>query len=257
MKIKTNASRFRDFRKKLFRSSSPETVAVEICALAKMLTISMFSSEISYQVKQLFNGETCNHFMPDIFDTLCNCPGSCAGTDWNPDNSTESAPDNLLMYIFTDQGMRGCQSACRETEGCEYYTLSRKRYINNYYVPLEAVSGEFRCFLWTSCEEFIIPEGSTFYASEHPKVKPENSDSTYDRFTWSNHFSGPKVCSKWDQACPTVVDDTGSDTFYDYEVTIAEWQVNTVWSGFPYTCFAGNISLVPEGKKKNKKKDRK
>ena len=103
MKIKTNASRFRDFRKKLFRSSSPETVAVEICALAK--TISMFSSEISYQVKQLFNGETCDHFMPDIFDTLCNCPGSCAGTDWNPDNSTESAPDNLLMYIFTDQGM--------------------------------------------------------------------------------------------------------------------------------------------------------
>ena len=46
-------------------------------------------------------------------------------------------------------------------------------------------------------------------------------DSIYAIYTWSDHFSGPKDCSQWDQTCPTVQTEDGSD----------DWDKETYFGG--------------------------
>ena len=70
----------------LFRPSDPVKVAIEICTQAKGLKI--VSDQLSRRRQEplvietldLFSGDTCDQFLPDIFAPIC----SCVGTWGNP-----------------------------------------------------------------------------------------------------------------------------------------------------------------------------
>ena len=130
--------------------------------------------------------------MPDIFGSLCSCVGSCSPRNFDPTDDTDS---NLLLHFHTDQGLRGCQDACKRTEGCEFYTHSRMSYFED---PLKyqeiPTSPVFHCFLWRKCDTFFIPNTS-----------PSATD-----FQWLDLRSGPKDCSLYTQKCPVVKNASGT-----------------------------------------------
>ena len=186
---------------KILRSSSPVTKAIKICALAKLLQWYKEGGAAYYplsywdgpsiflrpEVYDLFSGETCDDFMPDVFGSLCTCAGTCAPVDYDPTDKSADRPNNLLHHFATENGLWECQDACRNTTACEFYTHSS---VSEYF-PTSNYD-IFHCFLWRSCDSFQFSRESVYPATW----------ATYPVVPISVHWSGPKDCSVYDQLCP-------------------------------------------------------
>ena len=179
-----------DYRKYHLRAFDPVTRAIGICALAKVIQFHQVgeyegSDFTTPEVVNLFSGDspsTCDHFMPDIFGSLCSCIGTCAPRNVD---ATSVADPNLILHFHTDRGLWGCQDACRRTVSCEFYTLSKASFFegqDNKYKEIPSLS-VFQCFLWRKCDSFIVPRHSNLL-----------------KYEWS----GPKDCALYDQICPIV-----------------------------------------------------
>ena len=187
--IETNITDTNDYRSFILRAYSPATRAIEVCALAKIIQFHRYYSEDSEfatpEAVNLFSGDsppTCDHFMPDIFGSLCSCIGTCAPRNVD---ATSVADPNLILHFHTDRGLWGCQDACRRTVSCEFYTLSKASFFegqDNKYKEIPSLS-VFQCFLWRKCDSFIVPRHSNLL-----------------KYEWS----GPKDCALYDQICPIV-----------------------------------------------------
>ena len=176
----------------MFRAPNPVAKAVEICSLAKYvqiynsyprLTAAQISAHsclppTSVSKTPLFSSgpEVCDNFLPDLFKQICRCVGRCKNIN-----------KNKIRHFFTEDGLWGCQNACRNEKGCEFYTLSRP---NPDYILDVGAPDVNRCTLWRHCDAFEIPEDSTTRAT-----------------SVSDHWSGPALCQKWKQFCPKL---TGS-----------------------------------------------
>ena len=136
--------------------------------------------------------QTCDHFMSDIFGSLCSCVGSCGSRYFDPTNDTSS---NLILHFHSHRGLWGCQDACRRTEGCEFYTHSKMSYFKEQDKHAEIPTAPiFHCFLWKNCDNFFIPNTS-------PHGRGSN---------WLDLRSGPKDCTRHTQKCPIVKDRFGT-----------------------------------------------
>ena len=171
----------------LLRASTPVTRAIEVCALAKVIQFHKVgeikeSSFTTPEAVNLFSGDspsTCDHFMPDIFGSLCSCVGTCAPPNYDPTSDTNP---NLILDFETDKGLWGCQNECKQTENCEFYThysvhsffKEQDKYIQD--PPV------FYCSLWKKCDKFVVPVESG----------------------WLDIRSGPKDCALYTQKCPIV-----------------------------------------------------
>ena len=190
----TNITDAGDYKKFILRASSPVTRAIYLCALAKLYQFAKHNNftDLVNLGELIDSGQTCDSFMPDIFGSLCSCVGSCGGRYFDPTNDTDS---NLILHFHTDQGLWGCQDACKRTEGCEFYTHSRMSYFED---PLKyqeiPTSPVFHCFLWRKCDTFFIP----------------NTFSTARGYNWLDLRSGPKDCSLYTQKCPVVKNALGT-----------------------------------------------
>ena len=172
----------KEWQRFMFRASNPVAKAVEMCSLAKYVQLRNANPSIaaSEKVTPLFSSgpEVCDDFLPDLFKPTCRCVGRCK----NPESNR-----NKIRHFFTEEGLWGCQNACKNENGCQFYTLSRP---NPEYILDVGAPDVQRCTLWKQCDSFEIPEGST----------------TRDNSV-SDHWSGPAVCGSWDQTCPKL---TGS-----------------------------------------------
>ena len=177
----------------LLRASTPVTRAIAVCALAKVIQFHKVgeikeSSFTTPEAVNLFSGDspsTCDHFMPDIFGSLCSCVGSCA-TNRNFDPYTDS-DSNLILHFYTGKGLWGCQDACKRTKNCEFYTHSELSFFPGAFKEQDKYkeipdSPVFHCLLWKHCDNFFIPD-----EPGHWQV-----------------ISGPKDCSLYTQLCPVV-----------------------------------------------------
>ena len=114
----------KDYKKKYLRASNPVARAIEVCALAELIQFHKVQkypgSDIFASQNDLFarGSSTCDHFLPDIFASLCTCAGSCAPEHFDPDHD-EDPPSNLILHFLTSDGLWGCQDACRNTEHCK------------------------------------------------------------------------------------------------------------------------------------------
>ena len=175
-----------DVTRFLFRASTALQTAIEICALAKrqsrLKALKDTSPNLQIVVEDLFGSETCDHFLPDIFEPVsCRCVGTCASTTVRRSNGL---PKNHLDHFAATGGLIGCQNACQDREGCEFFTLSHKN--GGFNVPI--------CWLWKSCTQFRIPDKSTSYYNKNDK-------------TWviSDHWSAPRDCSEQrTTSCPLL-----------------------------------------------------
>ena len=209
----TNITDVGDFKKFILRASSPVTRAIALCAQAKanqfwkinnfaeLVTLGNLSDSI----------QTCDRFMPDIFGSLCSCVGSCGPRNFDPTDDTDS---NLLLHFHTDQGLWGCQDACKRTVGCEFYTHSKMSYFEEQTKYAEIpTSPVFHCFLWSKCDTFFIP-------NSRPKAIGDD---------WLDLRSGPKDCSLYTQKCPIVKNVLGTleslPTGYTLETTCQEGDI--------------------------------
>lgn len=167
----------------ILRAFSPFTRALALCTQAKT---NQFARINDPSLSSSNPEQTCDSFMPDIFGSLCSCVGSCSPRYFDPTNDTDS---NLILHFHTDQGLWGCQDACKRTGGCEFYTHSRMSYFEEQFKYAEIPSSPvFQCFLWRKCDTFFIP--NTF------------PNAFYD--DWLDLRSGPKDCSLYTQKCPIV-----------------------------------------------------
>ena len=163
----------------MFRAYNPVGTAIEICSLAKFIDIQKYFFDSTKEaVPQDFDvfpsGATCDHFLPDIFSTICRCVGTCKEQD-----------SNLIRLFYTEGGLWSCQTACKAEDGCEFYTLSRPD------SPAGVGDPDIQqCKLWSSCDTFTIPKGSTGYKDRGKTII-------------SDHWSGPKTCNK-EQKCPLL-----------------------------------------------------
>ena len=170
-----------EWQRFMFRASNPVAKAVEICSLAKYVQLHNAHPNISSSDKiSLFSSgpEVCDDFLPDLFKPTCRCVGRCK----NPESSK-----NKIRHFFTEEGLWGCQNACKNEKECQFYTLSRP---NPEYILDVGAPDVQRCTLWKHCDSFEIPVGST----------------TRDNSV-SDHWSGPAACGSWNQTCPKL---TGS-----------------------------------------------
>ena len=188
----------KDYKKKHLRASNPVARAVEVCALAELIQfhkIQNYSgSDVFANHSDLFSGDssTCDHFMPDIFGSLCTCVGSCAPGQFDPTRDKDS-PANLILHFLTNDGLWGCQDACRNTENCEFYTYSKVNFFGTAQYAETPAFPVFQCFLWKSCDIFTIPiQGIYPYADQ----------------SISDHWSGPRDCTLYKQKCPVVSSDS-------------------------------------------------
>ena len=167
----------------MFRASNPVAKAVEICSLAKFVQIVKYHPNIpaSEKITPFFSSgpEVCDTFLPDLFKPTCRCVGKCRNVG------------NKIRHFFTEEGLWGCQNACKKEEECEFYTLSRP---NSDYILEEGAPDVHRCILWRHCDAFEIEEGSTTRST-----------------SVSDHWSGPAVCGTWDQTCPILVGSSYSE----------------------------------------------
>ena len=174
----------------MFRAPNPVAKAVEICSLAKYVQIfnaypKLKTAKISTHTclppttvssaSSLFSSgpQVCDNFLPDLFKQICRCVGRCKNID-----------KNKIRHFFTEEGLWGCQNACRNEKGCEFYTLSRP---NPDYILDVGAPDVNRCTLWRHCDAFEIPEASTTRGS-----------------SVSDHWSGAAMCQKWKQKCPKL-----------------------------------------------------
>ena len=183
--INTTLTLTYDYRPFHLRASTPVTRAIEVCALAKVIQFHRVSEYVGSEFKtpeaaSLFDSpSTCDHFMPDIFGSLCSCVGSCAPRNYDP---TSEADPNLILHFQTHRGLWGCQDACKQTENCEFYTHSKLSYFEEQDkyadIPGDPV---FHCFLWKKCDNFFVPV----------------------QLAWLDLRSGPKDCTLYNQMCGT------------------------------------------------------
>ena len=178
----------------MFRATNPVAKAVEICSLAKWVKIQAAAPITTDSCLPPTNSKTtlfssgpevCDNFLPDLFKPTCRCVGRCKNIN-----------SNKIRHFFTEEGIWGCQSACKTEEGCNFYTLSRP---NPDYILDVGAPDVHRCILWRHCDSFEIPKDST--------TRPSSV---------SDHWSGPASCGSWDQTCPEL---TGSS--YDQVSTFS------------------------------------
>ena len=124
--VNTNITKVTEnYKYKYLRASNPATRAKEVCALAEMIqfhTVHNYLGPFTPH-SDLFSGgsPTCDHFMPDIFGSLCSCVGSCTTGEFSdPADSNRDPPPNLILHFQTNEGLWGCQDACKKTENCEF-----------------------------------------------------------------------------------------------------------------------------------------
>ena len=184
-----------DFKKKILRASSPVERAIALCAQAKANQWARNNTDLVTLPELSDSEQTCDSFMPDIFGSLCSCVGSCSPRNFDPANDTDS---NLILHFHTDQGLWGCQDACKQTGGCEFYTHSKLSYFEEQtkYAEIPA-SPVFHCFLWRKCDSFFIPNTRPNSANEEDPFQATDDD-------WLDLRSGPKDCSLLTQNCPIV-----------------------------------------------------
>ena len=184
----------KDYKKKYLRASNPVTRAIAVCALAELI---QFHKVQKYPDSGIFLGQSdlfsrdsssCDHFMPDIFVNLCSCAGSCAPEHFDPTREKDS-PSNLILHFLTNDGLWGCQDACRNTENCEFYTHSKVNYFGTTQYAETPAFPVFQCFLWKSCAIFTIPIQGIY---------------PYTDQSISDHWSGPRDCTLYKQKCPVV-----------------------------------------------------
>ena len=178
-----------DYKNKYLRASSPVTRAIEACALAEQIqfhTVHNYQSGAFFEHRDLFSNQTCDHFMPDIFGSLCSCVGSCAPENFDPIDSDREPPENLILHFLTSEGLWGCQDACKKTEHCEFYTHSIVKFNKTKYAVTPAAP-IFQCYLWKSCDTFTLPFQGMFPLSGN---------------VLSENWSGPRDCAAHEQKCP-------------------------------------------------------
>ena len=194
--IFSNTKKYTD---QILRSFSPSSRAIKLCALAKLIQWYREDGDKYYTGQQpptiftksethgLFSSEapTCDNFMPDIFGSLCNCVGTCAPPGYN---ATSSYTSNLIWHFETDNGLWECQDVCRQTSQCEFWTHSSF----SSYFPRSNFD-IFHCFLWRSCDIFSFSKENVIPGTLKQSVPAV-----------SEHWSGPKDCSKYQMACPVV-----------------------------------------------------
>ena len=191
------------FRMNILRASNPVTRAIALCAQAKANQWARNNTHLLTLGELSDSEQTCDSFMPDIFQSLCSCVGSCSPRYFDPTNDTNVNSDsNLILHFHTDRGLRGCQDACKRTEGCEFYTHSK---LSNFedqtkYAEIPA-SPVFHCFLWRKCDSFFIPNTRPNAANESLS-EDQLLQATHDG--WLDLRSGPKDCSLFTQNCPIV-----------------------------------------------------
>ena len=204
-----------DIDRFIFRASKPVTMAIEICAQAKLLSYlknifplydfyqSIEIPKILTQTIDLFSGETCDPFLPDIFAPLCSCVGTCG----DPSLNRIHLSPNLITYFYSDKlkrdkpGMWGCQAACQEEDDCKFWTLSKVYEGNTKYDDYNQDSDVHRCYLWRNCDQFYIPAGTTNNPFAFEAGRPYN--------IITDHWSGIKNCTNYNRDCPLVNGSTG------------------------------------------------
>ena len=178
-----------DYKNKYLRASSPVTRAIEACALAEQIQfhkVHKYQSGAFFEHSDLFSNQTCDHFMPDIFGSLCSCVGSCAPENFDPIDSDREPPENLILHFLTSEGLWGCQDACKNTENCEFYTHSIVKFDKTQYAETPAAP-IFQCYLWKSCDTFTLP-----FLGMYPMAGNVISEN----------WSGPRNCAAYEQKCP-------------------------------------------------------
>ena len=137
--------------------------------------------------------------MPDIFGSLCSCVGICARLDFDP--KSDPSDPNLILYFETDAGLWGCQDACKQTENCEFYTHSKALYFEdqNKYAEIPGHPVSY-CFLWKRCDNFSISDTADLPGNIDPWILD------FPNKAWLDVRSGPKNCTRYNQACPIVKD---------------------------------------------------
>ena len=192
--IVSNVTNTGDFKNFILRASSLVTRAISLCAQAKVNQLWKVNVNVSVNYADLVTlaelgnepEQTCDSFMPDIFGSLCSCIGGCVPRHFDPTNDTDP---NLILHFHTDQGLWGCQDACKRTEECEFYTHSKLSNFEDQTKYAEIpTSPVFHCFLWRNCDTFFIP-------NTRPKATGDG---------WLDLRSGPKDCSLYTQKCPVV-----------------------------------------------------
>ena len=178
----------------MFRATNPVAKAVELCSLAKLIQI-VNAGPTKEKLPALFGSgpEVCDQFLPDLFRPTCRCVGRCRNTN-----------RNKIRHFFTEEGLWGCQNACKNEDGCKFYTLSRP---NPDYILDIGAPDVNRCILWKECDSFEIPEGST-----------TRNNSV------SDHWSGAAECGLWDQKCPLL-----EELAYDEE-SESHYQSTSPWT---------------------------
>ena len=191
--VNTNITKVTEnYKYKYLPASNPVTRAIEVCALAEMIqfhTVHNYLGPFTPH-SDLFSGgpPTCDHFMPDIFGSLCSCVGSCTTGEFSdPADSNRDPPPNLILHFQTNEGLWGCQDACKKTENCEFYTHSKVASFNSAFYAEKPDFPLFQCFLWKSCDNFTLPFDGMFPFSGN---------------TISDNWSGPRDCSRFKQKCP-------------------------------------------------------
>ena len=192
----------------LFRAFDPVTTAIEICAMAKIAAVGIALQEFDFANNtadpklSIFNGQTCDSFLPDLFSDTPRCSAHCVPDGYTvPVKQGDAPPPNLISYFNSEDplldrpGLWGCQKVCYETEGCEWWTLERVDLVDDPLVLVQGPPNVNRCYLWRSCEKWSFPSPGGGYLT-----------TGNTQYVVSAYWSGPKDPSKTDLTgkCPLV-----------------------------------------------------
>ena len=173
------------------------------------------------------NSATVQLYFPHFSDAIYfRCVGTCSNNiNWKPGDiplpgQAQTRPSNLLKYFYSDNdsthkpGLWSCWNACNSTARCTHYTLSRVTETDSkFYHNQRAGAPDVNiCFLWTNCNTFTIPEGTTDYFGKGSKVINRL------HLILSDHWSGAKDCDKWQESCPLLND-------VSYQVGSSTWNI--------------------------------
>ena len=87
--------------------------------------------------------------------------------------------------------MWGCQVACQEEDRCQFWTLSKVYEGSTKYNENNLGSDIQRCYLWSSCETFYIPAGTTNNPVAFDAGRPTNIIADHWRASlWSHSLVG-------------------------------------------------------------------
>ena len=180
------------------------------------------------------------------------CVGTCSNNvNWKPGDipppgQAQTRPSNLLKYFYSDNddthkpGLWSCWNACNSTAKCTHYTLSRVTETDSrFYHNQKAGAPDVNiCLLWTNCDKFTIPAGTTDYFG-----KGSNTIGRRNLII-SDHWSGAKDCDDWKEfgSCPLLKGRS-------YKVGCESERLNIT-----YLPYSGKITLEEEKQEKEQEK---